>query len=95
LIAIIGIPSISAFNSNGLIFELKNTNNHRTERKLDPSFDMRNFNRMQYFIEIPVGSEKQLMQFLIDTGSSVSGQFSSLFLTSFTVLGSMDGIFRM
>jgi len=38
----------------------------------DYSYEMNNFNKMQYFIEIPVGSQSQPMQFLIDTGSSVT-----------------------
>lgn len=35
-------------------------------------FQMDDFNRMQYFITLNVGSNQQTMKFLIDTGSSVS-----------------------
>lgn len=31
-----------------------------------------NYNNMQYYVELLVGSERQPLTFLIDTGSSVS-----------------------
>ena len=60
-------------HGQGLIFELKRAETTKRELGCDRSyqFDMLNFNKMQYFIEISMGSKRQTMRFLIDTGSSV------------------------
>lgn len=64
---------ILTHNDRSFTFELKRSQ-EKPLRYLesDYQYEMRNFNKMQYFIEIPVGSQKQPMQFLIDTGSSVN-----------------------
>lgn len=82
LLCFLTVRSISSIKAEAmqksLKFELKNARDRNYERNLGQmnAFEMRNFNKMQYFIEIPVGSQNQPMQFLIDTGSSVSLLYS-------------------
>jgi hypothetical protein len=64
--------STAAHQNNGIILPLrKQSVGKRLLNMQGEMIGMRNFNRMQYYVELEVGSNRQPLQFLIDTGSSV------------------------